>query len=68
MTRSLTNAPTTRARKVAQGEDVPPAACACGRSLRRREHWSFTGRETHWGYAFLIWTRDDGKRYARFVG
>jgi len=32
------------------------------------KHWTFTGREQHWGYAFLIWTRDDGKRYVRFVG
>jgi len=40
--------------------------CTCGN--RTREHWSFTGREQHWGYTFLVWTRDDGKRYARFVG
>lgn len=64
----LTLTPTTSARKVTQGEEAPPVACACGRTLRRREHWSFTGRETHWGYAFLVWTRDDGKRFARFVG
>ena len=40
--------------------------CTCGN--RTRERWSFTGRESHWGYVFLVWTRDDGKRYARFVG
>lgn len=21
-----------------------------------RERWKFTGRETHWGFTFLIWT------------
>lgn len=41
----------------------------CGKSARTspREQWSFTGRQIHWGYMFLVWTRDDGKRYARWV-
>lgn len=38
--------------------------CTC---KTKREQWTFTGRETHWGYAFLVWTRDDGKRYARVM-
>lgn len=39
----------------------------CHRPHKPREQWKFTGREKHWGYVFLIWTRDDGKRWARVV-
>lgn len=38
--------------------------CKCNRP---REQWTFTGRQIHWGYTYLVWTRDDGKRYARRV-
>ena len=33
-----------------------------------REQWKFKGRETLWGgYEFLVWTRQDGKRFTRCV-
>ena len=69
MTPPLTLAPTVSASEVAKGAGVAHK-CSCGLSKRIpvREHWTFTGRETHWNYVFLVWTRDDGKRYARFVG
>lgn len=35
--------------------------CKC----KPREQWTFTGRETHWGFTYLVWTRADGKRHAR---
>lgn len=37
--------------------------CKC----KPREQWRFLARETHWGYTFLVWIRDDGKRWARAV-
>ena len=81
---------TPSASEVAEGVDVPGganeaadgAARACGTCscctapLRPRERWSFAGRETHWGYVFLVWTltanpsgrNQIGKRWPRFVG
>ena len=54
--------------KVTKGARVPPVTCeACKRPYSTREQWTFTGREQHWGYVYLIWTRDDGKRFARWV-
>jgi hypothetical protein len=49
--------------KVAGGVRVPPVVCECGISQRTREQWTFTGREQQWGHVFLVWTRDDGKRW-----
>jgi hypothetical protein len=61
-------APTASASGVAKGAGVTPV-CSCGLSKRvpKREQWSFLGRETHWGYTFLVWIRDDGTRYARVM-
>jgi hypothetical protein len=51
----------TSAPKVPEGARVPCVTCGAVRS--EREQWTFTGREQHWGYTYLVWTRDDGKRW-----
>jgi hypothetical protein len=54
----------SRASGVPKGARVPPVTCeACKRPYSTREQWTFTGRETHWGFTFLVWTRADGKRW-----
>lgn len=65
MTRPLTLAPTISAPKVTKGAGVTP--CACGGLRTQRERYTFTGRERHWGYTYLVWTRDDGKRWVRVM-
>jgi hypothetical protein len=81
MTRSPLDYEAIAASAVAGGVEVPGGAwkarrralidapCDCGRSQPSpREQWKFKGRETLWGgYEFLIWTRQDGKRFARWV-
>ena len=43
--------------------------------MKPREQWKFIGRETHWGYVFLVWElvanprgrNEIGKRWVRWV-
>lgn len=64
-TRSLAAEATTGAPEPPEATQAPCLACGAVRS--ERERWTFTGRETHWNYTYLVWTRDDGKRFARWV-
>ncbi len=69
MTRSLDLANGIGASEVAGGVPVAPVTRKAARETpSTREQWKFKGRETLWGgYEFLVWTRQDGKRFARWV-
>jgi hypothetical protein len=69
MTDSETQSGTQDASGVAGGVRVAPGTRKAAReAASTREQWKFQGRETLWGgYEFLVWTRQDGKRFARWV-
>jgi hypothetical protein len=59
---------TVGATEGAGGVPVGPEANGARKSPRSTsEQWKFLGREQHWGYVYLVWVRDDGKRFARWV-
>lgn len=48
---TATDAPSAPPRPI-----TPPCTCEARRSSPvPREQWRYVGRETHWGYDYLIW-------------